>query len=779
MDSEDENARWWDLPAAALLMVAMLTVATRLVVTGWTDYLTLTQTIATLGAAAGLALGQSRFSPRLAFLFGLTYGLFVIPWQLGITIERNLPWLERMQLLQNRLTVIFGQLARREVVQDSLLFLVLMGLLFWLISVYAGYTLTRYGNAWRAMIPAGLVLFVLHSFDPLVPRRAWYLAVYLFFALVLVARLAFLQAHTRWQTSRTALPPHLGLDFIRYGLLAAGLIVIFSWTVPALANAVPAVVQAASPVREAYYNLRERFDVAFASLRSTVGVVSDYYGSTVLLGRGNRLTDDVVFRITPPADTPGGLRYYWRARTYDTYRDGQWLSSVATPQTFRPGDQPPKLSEYQGRYIGTYDVMAMTYMSTVFGPSQPLWLSRPAQIDAARNPDNTLDLTAIRANPSLNPGQSYKIESSIPSNTQAQLRRTGTDYPAWINQRYLQLPPTITPRTRELARTITAGLDNPYDKAAAITDWLRTNIVYQEIIPARPANQESVDWFLFDLKKGFCNYYATSEVVLLRSLGIPARWSVGYAQGELDQNGVFVVRQREAHAWPEVFFPGYGWIEFEPTAAQPVIDRAIGEDSAGVNVIAPTPDPGDNSNNQDLQAQQRLGANTTNPGGLAGFIQAAAPFAVTGSIVALAGGLLFFLYRRKELVMATVDRAPVTIERAILRVGLHPPEFLARWARRVSLPPLSRSYLEINGALNRLGSKPAITATPAERATELGRIAPTTREPADTLVREYQTGLFSPRPGDVTAAIAAGREVRRRSYRALFDRIRERIRKIL
>ncbi len=106
------------------------------------------------------------------------------------------------------------------------------------------------------------------------------------------------------------------------------------------------------------------------------------------------------------------------------------------------------------------------------------------------------------------------------------MRQAGTDYPDWVKQHYLQLPKSITPRTRQLAEQITAGLDTPYDKVIAITNYLRRNIQYVETIEDEPpTNQELIDWFLFDEKKGFCNYYSTAEIVMLRSLGIPARWA--------------------------------------------------------------------------------------------------------------------------------------------------------------------------------------------------------------------------------------------------------------
>jgi len=114
---------------------------------------------------------------------------------------------------------------------------------------------------------------------------------------------------------------------------------------------------------------------------------------------------------------------------------------------------------------------------------------------------------------------------------------------------------------------------------------LRKNIDYSESVPPIPADQELIDWFLFDIRQGFCNYYASAEIIMLRSLGIPARLSVGYAQGEPieDMSDAYLVRQRDAHAWPEVYFPSIGWVEFEPTASQPDISRLEGSDDEDQN----------------------------------------------------------------------------------------------------------------------------------------------------------------------------------------------------
>jgi transglutaminase-like putative cysteine protease len=136
----------------------------------------------------------------------------------------------------------------------------------------------------------------------------------------------------------------------------------------------------------------------------------------------------------------------------------------------------------------------------------------------AENPDGTVDISTFRASPDLEPGQVYISQSSITHASIPQLKESGNEYPVWITDRYLQLPESITPRTRKLTLDITADLDNTYEKVVAITNYLRNNIEYTDIVPEQPDGVEAIDWILFDLKQGFCNYYATTEVVMLRSL---------------------------------------------------------------------------------------------------------------------------------------------------------------------------------------------------------------------------------------------------------------------
>jgi len=117
---------------------------------------------------------------------------------------------------------------------------------------------------------------------------------------------------------------------------------------------------------------------------------------------------------------------------------------------------------------------------------------------------------------------------------------------------------------------------NPYDKAKAIEAYLRTNYPYDLDVPAPPEGQDVADYFLFDLQKGYCDYYATTMVVLARASGLPARFVSGYAPGSYDApNAEYVIRELDAHSWVEIYFPEIGWIEFEPTASIAEIERTV------------------------------------------------------------------------------------------------------------------------------------------------------------------------------------------------------------
>jgi len=159
----------------------------------------------------------------------------------------------------------------------------------------------------------------------------------------------------------------------------------------------------------------------------------------------------------------------------------------------------------------------------------------------------------------------YEADSDIASPSAAELRRAGRDYPQDIATTYVQLPSTTDPRVGRLAAQITAGATNDFDKAAAIENYLRTRFGYTLELPRTPP-ADPIANFLFQRKQGHCEYFASSMTVMLRTLAIPSRVVTGFRSDEFnDVTANYVVRAKDAHAWVEAYFPGYGWHTFDPT----------------------------------------------------------------------------------------------------------------------------------------------------------------------------------------------------------------------
>jgi len=772
------RSRWWDVPAVLLLAVALLTAGGRLVATEWVDELAIVHTFVFLGLAAGLALGLSLFSPGVAGIFALLYGLFVVPWELGRTvgqISQDALWSDRLVVLANRLVHTVNQFAQQEPVYDPILFLFTMAVLAWALSVHAGYTLTRRASPWRVILPPGLAALLIHVSDPYRPRGIWYLAAYFLFSLLLVARLTFLQLRRRWVEDETRIPPLVGLD-LSFSIAAVVVVVIFlAWTVPAMADVFPAARRiwdrATSP-------LEARTEKLFASLRRQGATItaSDYYGDDFSLGRGRELSDALVASVQASV-APSPVRYYWRARVYDRYGDGKWSTGALTSTQrvdARVGEF--EFPELEGRRTMTFTFTSSEPMVTLYVAPQPRWISRRVEVDLAQNPDGTADIASIHATPPMEAGGTYRVRSSVADMTISELREAGTDYPQWIMDRYLELPEGVTVRTRELAEQIAEDQDTAYDVVAAVTRYLRNNIRYTETITDTiAADQEPLDWFLFDGQVGFCNYYASSEVILLRAVGVPARLAVGFAEGE-HQSGTntFLVYERNAHAWPEVYFPGFGWVEFEPTVSQDPIRRPLGEIETEDEGRLRVPTGGDTEDRWRERLADLEGLDEIGPGGAVP-TPSASPWERARELIwvaaVLVGLILIVLIWRTQKRARKLPPFPVLLEIGVRRIGWNPPAVLRRWAQRARLSPLERAYGEITRALTRLGAPPSPADTAAERAVSLTGFLPLGAGQTHALLAQYEAAIYSPHRIVGDDAQDAARTIRRLSWRLKLQRL--------
>ncbi len=271
-------------------------------------------------------------------------------------------------------------------------------------------------------------------------------------------------------------------------------------------------------------------------------------------------------------------RYYWRSVTYDRYSGGGWSTSGTWVADYAAGDVsgPEPLKAQR------------TVRQEVRFPSGIGGVIHVAGTLVAIDHDYTVEWRSPEdAFGSWSEAATYRADSLVSEPSVQQLRDAGIDYPDWI-EKYLELPDTVTPRTFALARDLTATEPTPYDRALAIETYLRETYPYTLDVRF-PAGQDMVDYFLFDLREGYCTYYASAMVVLARASGVPARLVLGYASGTYDpMRAEYVVTESDAHAWPEIYFPGYGWVEFEPTAGRPGIVRP--EEVRGSAWAAPTGD---------------------------------------------------------------------------------------------------------------------------------------------------------------------------------------------
>jgi transglutaminase-like putative cysteine protease len=178
-----------------------------------------------------------------------------------------------------------------------------------------------------------------------------------------------------------------------------------------------------------------------------------------------------------------------------------------------------------------------------------------------------------------------------PAVTAASLEKAGEVYPQRITDRYLQLPTTLPPRIRALAAEITQKASTPYQKAQDIKKYLGT-LTYDLSISAPAEGEDGVDYFLFTQKAGYCNYFASAAAVLLRSSGVPARMVVGFMPGQYDSGThSYIIRDRDYHAWIEIYYPGEGWVEMDVTPpSQAAAISSSGSSSAQDIPFPPFPD---------------------------------------------------------------------------------------------------------------------------------------------------------------------------------------------
>jgi transglutaminase-like putative cysteine protease len=308
--------------------------------------------------------------------------------------------------------------------------------------------------------------------------------------------------------------------------------------------------------------------VGTPSVRSSAGSYFGVADHLDLRVRGD-LSNDLVMRVRSSAPA------MWRGALFDRYDGVAWSGDDDDPQPLGPG-RPVSYPDDLGS-LGPAVVVSQTFYLESEQPSVIFAASEPDHIyyEGAISVDG---LGELATESSLTEGTVYSVLSSRGSASPALLRSASAGPLGDERLPYLQLPRSLPDRVGALARDVTEGSVTTYDKVVAVQDYLRSNYRYALDSPVPPEGRDAVDHFLFDARTGFCEQFASAHAVMLRTLGIPTRVVTGFTPGSRNLfTGYFEVRASDAHAWVEVYFPGYGWYEFDPTFDVPPAEPSRAE----------------------------------------------------------------------------------------------------------------------------------------------------------------------------------------------------------
>jgi len=758
-----------ELFTLGVLAVMLMAVAGSIINAEWMPGLDAILWAVLFGLLAGTALTYSHFPSWTAHLTSVVYGSFasiLICITTDPSIARLDDWRERIVSLLDKLIAWGREALNNGTSRETVVFVLMLSGLFWLLAHMAAWYSFRKQRIWHVLLPAGVTLFsnvyYYAGHNSMVP----YLLVYLVCAVTLLVLSHMSEREQGWLTERVRFTASMRGWFVLTGIVIATVAGLVGWRVSE-ATTSNTGRNLLHQLNQPYDELLARWNRLFANLNNNVARDIDSYDKTLTLSGPRNLSPEPVMDVSaPPA------RYYWRATSYDNYDGINWRNTLQTNTNSKPNDANLPLFGYAERVQVQADFALTRGSDSVYAPSQPLRANVAAQATFELVNNGAVDLVQLKLPVPLLPGNRYSAIGSVSVANVGVLRNASSEYPEWV-QRYLQIPPSVPARVKDLAQSIAGRATDPFDKAALIERWLRKNIAYDEQLAAPPLNVEASDYVLFQVRRAYCNYYATAMVMMLRSQGVPARVAAGYAQGELqlDPNvpsgATYHVKGSDAHMWVEVFFPQYGWVEFEPTAGQPPIERfepnmkptAQPKTQPTATPLPPpttTPAPDKQQAVPPTPTPQPVPVQPNQPD---------APQPLTMKDV-FHSAWDWFLHSPFPIVLLVM----FALGLALFALGL------VETAGVSNLPGIERAYALITRYASWLGIGKARQHTPYEQADELAQRAPNAQEPMRRITDLYVEKRFSPpnegRTGRDVDADAAWQQARAWLRRALVGRRR-------
>ncbi|MEP7004261.1 MAG: transglutaminaseTgpA domain-containing protein [Chloroflexota bacterium] len=692
-------------PGLPVYLVMILIYPASLAQAGWVDVASHFPYIALAAALFGTIVGNSRMSPRRSTAFGVLVGtvtivIFTIAATTGPTPH------DKAVELATHVNNWTTQILAGESANDPSTFILLLGATCWA-AVYVGaFALAREHRPWDAVVLSGVCLTI--NISLALTSLFFDLILFSLCALVLLTRLHIVNLTERWQRQHIEPAGEMDWRLLRGGLTWTLVLILLAFFTPRVAAA-DVVSNAFNTFEGPYNRVQAEWQRFFAGVSGPSRLQGVSFSDAIRLGQAPNLGDRVVFHV----DTQSA--HFWRAVSYDFYTGAGWR----TTETDRVDKVTPNFLE-RAKQDATFSII-VPHANLLFGANEPSKVNVPFQFQTG---DDRAYSTSIRAVNRNDAQTTYTTTSLVSTASKDQLRKATTVYPTVIKTKYLQLPSSVPDRVAKLAQTITAAKTTPYDKAEAVETYLRNTYRYSTVVKSAPPGRDPVDYFLFDLKADFCEYFASSMAVLLREVGVPARVVEGFTAGELDITNRYAVKELNAHAWVEVYFPLYGWIEFEPTPSELPIDRQDAAPSTGTtnpDGTPATPDAKDRTgiNGRDVEPDPGAGGfDDTPPNGTGSVAQPVDPRPAIAVLTLMLLGLFVALIR-----FELRFRGQTVIDSAWGKTRL-----LGAYAGHAARP----------------------SQTPYEYADAMGREIPDVQEPLRTIAHARVQERYA--PGGATAA---------------------------
>ncbi len=567
---------WEDWLTFFAAVITFLAVAVSLEQANWVRRMPAFVPTTLAGLLIGMVSARIRYYAAVIHPVALLLGLVVVVLATQ-TFADGVTLAERLSDYRIRMVDWYHIVRAGDISNDNLPFVFLVHALIFLATYFAAWCLFRWRNAWLAVIPSGIILLTNISFLRGKPSEAF--VIFLFGAIILIARLHLQKNQDQWKKDGVEYPEFISVSAIQLTVMATLGLLIGAWLLP-LGNQAKAVESVFNTIARPVTDQSDTFVRLFHSIDSRKGAQLHSFGDTLPIQGSVKLGTKELFEVNSP---DAGLI---RATSYDTYTGAGW--KVTGRETNRVDARTLAADEevqqsYEERNVSILRVTVIDPESTLLSPGTPLAANVDTTVEHPKGFDG--DIEEIRSRRALNKNDTYvAIGSTSRANVQ-ELIQADTAYPDWVTDRYLQLPNSLPERVGDEASRIVgeAQADSPYLAAKAIETYLR-GMPFDLNVPSPPPNRDVTDYLLFDLKAGYFDYQSTAMCVMLRTQGIPCRLAVGYvldpATGE-ETN--YTIKKDNAYTWVEVFFPKYGWINFNPTADRPA-GGADGSLGSGVQI---------------------------------------------------------------------------------------------------------------------------------------------------------------------------------------------------